>query len=81
MAPREGRFPHVGIPIMRRFNLNSEAQVICPRCRTLMKLKGSMPGFGLLPELRMFECKLCDSLETRTVGLREAHLPDSSRVF
>ena len=79
---REGRFPHVGIPIMRRFNLNSEAQVICPRCRTLDETQGLHAGFrGCSPELRMFECKLCDSLEQGTVGLREADLPDSSRVF
>ena len=49
----------------RRFGFSSEGRVICPQCRTRMALKGAMPGLGLLPELRMFQCKLCDKVETR----------------
>jgi hypothetical protein len=56
---------------MRHFSLDSKARVVCAQCRTLMALKGAMPQLGLLPELRMFQCRLCDNVETRAVEARK----------
>jgi hypothetical protein len=57
--------------ISQRFGLTSKVRVVCPQCRTLMTIKGAMPRLGQLPEVRMFQCKLCDNVETRIADMKQ----------
>jgi hypothetical protein len=44
---------------------------ICPVCGKPMRFARSIPGNGGLPELRTYDCKMCETAETEVMGPRQ----------
>jgi len=39
----------------------------CPMCSVLMVLERVLPGFGPLPEIRIYKCLRCGSMVEETI--------------
>ena len=49
--------------------MNTSDRPSCPTCRIRMRHTRTVPRFGTLPELRCYECRLCN------LGLTEEVIP------